>query len=291
MKTGNLWDDFEWTRATDGYRWLTVKDGIVLVPAQDYGKPLRTTSYRPLSREYSGLLNEIASLQPTPDSVLAFANRYGLLGWPVTAQVFRGEAVSRPAAPSLVNAAPFATDDDPPHRQFPGIIGEYLAHPKQIWDHRSTWSSQIRKFSEFKRNHLMLKKVPLLAPSLQMLVNFELAETAGPYVSWSRPHKAFRLRLWPKSLAGALWLQAAIALSLPLEIRQCVVCETPIELSRAGGARTDAMFCSPACKSKDYRQRKANARRLRSDGKTILQIARQLRANPTTVKDWIRKTE
>ena len=41
MKTGNLWDDFTWTVATDGYYWHETSAGLLLRPAQAGGKTLR----------------------------------------------------------------------------------------------------------------------------------------------------------------------------------------------------------------------------------------------------------
>ena len=288
MKTGNLWQDFVWHRATDGYRWQAVKDGLLLVPKQDSGEPLRTASYRPLSRDYSGLAIEFASLEPTADAVLAFANRYGQLGWPVTAHVFSGAPVSRVPAVAEFDASGWSpVGDARPH--YPGIIGEFLTLPgKPDWERKATWAAQIRLLSEVRRNHLLLKEVPAIGASLQATVNLELKETVGPSLAWSTTQRAFHLRLWPKSLAGALWLQMALAIALPLEIRKCVVCKNPIEVSRSGGARTDAMFCSQACKSKDYRQRRQKARNLHGKGVALSHIAKRLRTTVQAVRGWIR---
>ena len=287
MKTGNLWQDFEWQRATDGYQWKHLEDGLLLVPNQDDGKPLRVKRYKPLSREYSGLGAEFAALEPTADAVLAFANRYGQLGWPLTAHVFGGAPVSRVPAAAEFDAWDWATGANA--RPYPGIIGEFLSLPsKPEWERNATWTAQIRMLAEVRRNHRLLPDVPQIAASLQAIVNLELKETVGPSLSWSTTQRVFRLRLWPKSLAGALWLQAALAVALPLEIRKCIVCETPIEVSRSGGARTDAMFCSQACKSKDYRERGHQARKLHAKGQTVNQIAKRLRAKEKTVRGWLR---
>ena len=288
MKTGNLWEDFEWRRAVDGYAWVECQGGLLMVPKQNDEKPLRTTAYRPLSREHAGLFIEFAALKAEPDSVLDFANRYGQLGWPVLAHVWDGKPVSRLPPLGAFDASPFAKDDDTrPH--YPGLVGEFLALTgNEVWEQRSTWAAQIRLLSEFRHNYLLLDSVPLLAPSLQGSLNLELNETVGPFVSWSQRDKTFRFRLWPHSLCGALWLQAALTLARPLTIRKCRMCSTPIEVSRSGGARTDVMFCSTACKSRDYRRRKAEARRLTDKGWKPAKIAKKLRTDASTVRKWLR---
>lgn len=283
MKTGSLWDDFVWKRAADGYEWQEVRDGLVMVPRQKDGKPLREVAYHPLSRPFAGMLNEVASLDHTPEAALQFANKYGQLGWPITANVFNGEAISRPIAPSL---ADYQRDPELPQPSAPGLQGEYFDHGRAAWS-QCTWLAQLKRFAEFKRNHLLLREVPHLAPSLQLLVNLQLKESVNAHVSWSISRRAFQLRVWPLSLSGALWLQAAIALSLPISLKRCPVCDKPIELSRSGGARTDAMFCSDACKSKDLRDRKKLARAL-AKSLPPAQIAERLRSDEATVRRWLR---
>ncbi|MDA1307507.1 MAG: hypothetical protein O2917_09625, partial [Acidobacteria bacterium] len=108
MKTGNIWEDFEWRRAVDGYRWVECKEGLLMVPKQNDKEPLRTTAYRPLSKKHSGLLSEFAELKPEPDPVLDFANRYGQLGWPVLASGGDGLPFARVPPLAAFNAWSFA---------------------------------------------------------------------------------------------------------------------------------------------------------------------------------------
>ena len=82
MKTGDLWQDFEWYRATEGYKWLDVGGRALLVPKQERGA-LRTVAYHPMTKDYAGLFNQLAELKAEPEAVLDFANQYGQLGWPL----------------------------------------------------------------------------------------------------------------------------------------------------------------------------------------------------------------
>src|SRR5262245_38740516 len=71
--------DFTWPVAVSGYEWRAFFDGasnaLGLEPVQRW--PVR--HYAPLE-EVTGLFLTLAATNPTPDEVLAFANRFGHLG-------------------------------------------------------------------------------------------------------------------------------------------------------------------------------------------------------------------
>ena len=113
MRTVDLWQHFEWRVASDGYKWLELgRERLLLVPKQDDGRPLRTRPYRPMARENAGLFSEFANLHPEPGAVLSFANRYGQLGWPVTAHVFGDSCTLVPDCHSF-DAGPMGDGVDP----------------------------------------------------------------------------------------------------------------------------------------------------------------------------------
>src|SRR5262245_47389861 len=120
MKAGNLWEDFEWHRAVDGYEWCEVKAGLLMVPKQNDNKPLRTAAYRPLSKGNAGLFSLLASLEPQPEPVLEFANRYGQLGYPVLAHVWGDKPTSLLPPLGPYDAHPFAANGDP-RASYPGL--------------------------------------------------------------------------------------------------------------------------------------------------------------------------
>ena len=151
------------------------------------------------------------------------------------------------------------------------------------------WDTQIRMLSDFVQGQGRLRGDPgqSFAPSLQGIVNECLAATTAPYLTWSQRVGSFDLRLSPRSLIGALWLQAALAITERKVFRNCLVCGRPIEISRSGGARTDAMFCSNSCKSRDYRARRAKAKKLADRGWKPTRIAKKLRSDTRTVRGWL----
>src|SRR5438093_12885089 len=126
MKTGNLWEDFEWRRAEDGYEWREMKGGLLMVPKQNDNKPLRTVPYRPLSKENAGLLSTFAALEERSEPVLEFANAYGQLGYPVLAHVWGDQPVSLVPPLGPWDASPFAQSGDP-RSSYPGLVGEFLS--------------------------------------------------------------------------------------------------------------------------------------------------------------------
>src|SRR5690242_5847434 len=104
MKTGNIWEDFEWEVKSD-YYWADTPLGLDLA-VPDGAKTVRR--YRPLERKSLGLFREFAALEPSPDAILAFARRYGRLGYPVSRMASSGLRVDvGDFAPGSISAAGF----------------------------------------------------------------------------------------------------------------------------------------------------------------------------------------
>jgi hypothetical protein len=85
-----------------------------------------------------------------------------------------------------------------------------------------------------------------------------------------------------------MWLQAAQAASEGITFRKCVSCGRPIAIARTTGARSDAKFCSDACKSRSYRERQARAIELAGKNWTPGRIANELGTTTGTVRRWIK---
>jgi hypothetical protein len=126
---------------------------------------------------------------------------------------------------------------------------------------------------------------------LAEMTNTRLQGECSPYL---RPRQyrsdSYTLQMAPKTLLGAIWFQFARLLVGEAAYRPCKVCSRPIELSRSGeGFRADKEFCSNACKLKDHRRKVREAKKLREDGRTVRQIARQLETTEETVNNWLAK--
>ncbi len=92
----------------------------------------------------------------------------------------------------------------------------------------------------------------------------------------------------PSSLRTALWHQFANAFLQDKKYLRCAngACKREwFEVRSAHGA----VFCSDACRHKDYRDRKNQARQLVARGTSIADIAKTLRSDTETVRGWIRQ--
>lgn len=278
MKTGNILADFEWKRAADGYRWQEIAEGLYMIPRQDDGKPLRLITYNPFADGNAPMFLEFSAMERSPESCLSFANRYGQLGYPLTMQNIANWGLDRLPVLEAENTW------IPAEPNYRGPVGEFYEYEDDRWENAS-WSDQMLGMS------LALEHAStddgINAFTSQMFFNVGLKDGVSMFMSHRKEGRGFDLKLKPVSLVGGLWLQAAIAVSSEKSFRQCAVCHGPLEIARGGGARTDARFCSDACKSKDHRQRRKKARALAEAKKSASQIAKQLGTNVETVRRWI----
>ena len=93
----------------------------------------------------------------------------------------------------------------------------------------------------------------------------------------------------PASLLSCLWLELALAVESkkPTDFKRCKECRRRFDT--AEGKRQDSKFCREACRTKNYRERKKEARRLRDKGVSLQIIAKKLQSDPKTVKGWCEK--
>lgn len=120
---------------------------------------------------------------------------------------------------------------------------------------------------------------------IQDAVTKKLGQESFPALIWN-PDGSLVTGAMPTSLLGVLWLQLARSISSRFQFRECAVCGRWIELSRKG-ARTSRLFCSGACRSKAYIARQKLARQLYAAGRTLEEIAKELSSSSSTVRRWI----
>jgi hypothetical protein len=124
---------------------------------------------------------------------------------------------------------------------------------------------------------------------VQQWLNEHLEGRVSPRVAYHLDLNKPVLRLVPKDLLGAVWLQLAQAIDADKEYRACKECGKWFEISLEGDGRTKRrQFCSEPCKSKDYRQRRDRARELYDEGSDARKIANELKTALGTVKKWLR---
>lgn len=87
-------------------------------------------------------------------------------------------------------------------------------------------------------------------------LNERLRERTSAAVSLNTVEEPPTLRLAPKGLIGALWLQAALVISGSRRLKVCPVCGKLFAVAKGRNTRRDRVYCSHRCKIRAYRQRK-----------------------------------
>jgi len=201
---------------------------IVEVPNLEGRAPLERERFVPTATAYLDFL----SVDADDDlSAIGFAAKHGLLGRPVRFQVPRTRRIA---------------------------AGEAL----------STWRDEIRAMSEVLRVYRLATGSPGVVPawrsdadrrSVQKLVNLRVSEDvgAGARLLWDRSSERLVLRLVPRTLLGALWLQIAQAIDAGTQYVRCATCYRFVVLhpDRALGRRSNTRYCSSACRQRAWRAR------------------------------------
>lgn len=183
----------------------------------------RNVQYFPLQMGCS-LFQEFAETRKTPEDVKRFADKYGLL---------RNDGLG----PETVEFW---------YRQI-----DRMRKAVKVWqkDRDKDLSRFVTRFS-FHLTHgghrFFFDEQDELIPA-----SIFLGKTEDP----TRP----RLRIEPKDLLAAMWLELALAVEGNSNYRPCDVCPTWFEVA-PGSGREDKTYCSDACRMRAYRKRKAASR-------------------------------
>jgi hypothetical protein len=284
---------FTWRVARAGYQWVETKTGRFLC-ASDALRPDRhdvfdryVTTYRPLE-DRTGLFREFADLNPTEAGVLKFANRFGLLQ--------RDDNLTLDSEFGLVSA------HGEPLDLWSGEI-KSLRSALSLWELiRSGKSSELR--AELAKRDLPLAvkgrlhiedddpAMAALSP-IQKVTDGRLLRNVETRLLFHEDSPRLGISLMPRDLLGAVWLQFAVAVDALKNFAKCAQCGAPFEVSRAPrtGKRPDALFCSTRCRVGNYRGRIDQARRLKSEGLPVNEIARKLKSEVRTVNGWLEASE
>jgi hypothetical protein len=95
-----------------------------------------------------------------------------------------------------------------------------------------------------------------------------------------------RIKIAPKHLLGALWLQFALSISERKKYQRCEACGTCLELA-PDVARADKRYCDNACRNRALRRRQKQATEMRASGKTLREIAKATGSDMPTIKKWL----
>ena len=295
----------------NGYEWVEAvyeehpnsNPQPFLVPRELFGDERH---YNPLI-EATGLFREFSELDMSKEAILAFANEYG--GMRERNQILRpgyGPGDSRARTPGdtmggwceSIGYMKLAvrlwdmvrTDDlDGLSRYISWSSQGHLvfdSHPDLPVGQEAPWFS----WRGLDETTLCLKRKPSdLVQSARAVIALCVECNMGRNASVTvRLQDECEMQIYVSmmGLNTALWFQFAQAVIGNRDYRQCRTCGRWYEL-HPDTARTNRLSCSDACRSKAYRQRKAEARRLFTEGIAVDEIARRLGTEPNTAHAWI----
>src|SRR5262249_31256111 len=133
----------------------------------------------------------------------------------------------------------------------------------------------------------LFKPGDVLTPAMflvQRWVNEHLKESVSPQLLYDLDSGAQVLQILPHTLLSALWLRRAQARAGTKRHGPCKECGRWFEIwTEEDGRTARRLFCSDPCKSRDYRRRKEKARQLKSEGRAVRDIAKELDADVETI--------
>jgi hypothetical protein len=300
---------FLWNIPQGGFRWLdaTAVAGAApqrwLTDAIPVGLQLDARRYSPMD-QYPALFRTFADTPLSEDGITRFANQYGGLGAQEQIrltpgpQLSLGVGESRQVWMNEIDAMHRAVQlwDAVRHRDAPWFQQHVRVEPKsseEIWVsyleagvlyHREVIGPDL---AGFVKPHDVRRPTLLM---LQKMINTRLWDHTAPRLLYDPRRDGLGVYLVPKNLLGALWLQLARAVDGNKDYRRCGGCGTWMEIS-LDAYRTHRLFCSNACRSKAYRERQAEARRLYREGQSVEQIAQQLGADFQAVQGWVARVK
>lgn len=282
---------FIWTISPGGYsitRTRRIDPGAPDDKERDYltdGRPVGVHGggakiYQPL-KEFTGLFRNFIEIGMSKERVLDFAERHGFLGPPLRVMISLGKGdegkhvvgVGEEAFQWMVEAQAMADVVRLWDATRDGNL-EYLSR-HIIWnEHGVHFDSHPEAGKEMPAPpfYRTIKNIgppggspgqfepgDLVRPTLshiQYSINEHLKNSASPKLLWHENETRLGLFVVPHGLLGALWLQLAEAVNRNAEYRECSVCGKWFEIA-PGMGRSDKQFCSAYCRTKAFRQRKA----------------------------------
>jgi len=243
---------YTWVKAGDfeyegGNFPRTDPEELLLVPA-----PWREEDRNALIRYQpeETLFLQASEVEPTPEDVLKFANRYGMLGVDGLWNVDRFRTWHH-CLSELKDAIELQAVIQETRRKGETTMDRYLhwGHIRSPSLADAEWSFRIQVNS-----------------NLWGSLTSELTEL--PYLGEPRQSLVFK----PSNLGKLLWLQLASAVAAGKRLRRCSECNRWLSMLPEPGDRTPRTTCSNRCRQHLYYRRRNEAISLHQHGKTIDEI-------------------
>ena len=251
----------------NGYRWVDIDDdreerngpyptSPVLRGASydrwmrklEAGQPVTfEPTYDPFIEE-PALFRIFAAVEPTPEAILAFANKYGDIG---------------------------SFDRMGDHGQPLWIWQREIGHARKGIEHAEKISAAL---VSGKSKRKALKDA--------MMFLGATVEAVPVYLTPVTHSGGAELRTFVGNLLDVIKLQLALSLVENKRYRNCEQCDKPFELTPQIN-RSDRLFCSDNCRVKSYQRRKKQAIALRQQGEPLRAIAKATSSDMRTVKRWM----
>lgn len=309
--------DFIWYINDAGYRLVeaetgSVDDLLVVANVQSDGGLYKVNRYNPL-RQHKCLFRTFAEEGFEPERILDFANRFGLMGFDQEIAAAEVSPVQRNMESlrhwqlEISSIRKALNLWDMVQEEEKAGLTVYL-EPFMEWldadlaaDGRPVAAADEDKLPEVEPEELRWFRThpeclqwylsgDLAVPALmrvQAIINHHLEKRISPRILWDdERRKKWSLYFVPDNLIGAIWLQLSQAVTQEKDYRRCRQCDTWFEIDHYT-ARSNRYFCSNACRSKAYRDRQAEARRLHGNGLSLEDIAGRLGSDRKTVTRWI----
>jgi hypothetical protein len=299
--------NFRWSLPKSGFRWVDgewfPEKGDKEIPSllvENTEIDQTRNAYSPL-QEVSALFRVFAEIQPTKEGVLTFANQYGSLGvasffitasGPAEVQAFGrvGETLDRWASEIARVKEAVTLLDQVRARDEAGLSqvlrwqegpveGPFKEFPDS-WFYQGTQGTvQVR--GAFTASNIF-------GPALSLITTWANEKLHGhtSLVLTTDQEGKYALELKLGTLLTAIWVQLANAVVEPVDYRKCKTCDRWFAVSD-DGRKADQAFCQDACKSKDYRGRKAKAQQMAAEGKSVETIAQAVQTDVKTIKSWL----
>jgi transposase len=209
---------------------------------------LEGATYDPFVIE-PALYRIFAKLEPTPEAILAFVNKYGDIA----------------TLPELIDDGGTSLWD----------WKQYIDEMKDLVEEGDKLLAAARSGKKSTANNRKVVE----------FVN-QLLETVPVYFEASERNGVITLKTHAYNLLDAVKLQLADAVVERKTYRTCEQCGKPYEVSPQFN-RSDRVYCSDNCRVKVYQRRRKQAIAMRAKGDTLREIAKKLGSDVPTVKKWV----
>ncbi len=265
---------------------------LLLRPKGDSGGGYRTVAP---TVEDSGLFRNFAVLEPTPESIVEFAGRYGTLWETMVGEPFHEWEFEIRTMRFLIDVWDAAETKRSGHiaKHFHTEKGGRVLLPfaDTIMDYRPFRSLDRPAPLEVSDCAEAASGKPLAVARSYVVdaVNRRL-NAIGARLELDRFEMPYRLVMQPNNLLGALWLQFALSISERKKYQSCEACGRYMELSPEVN-RADRRYCGNACRNRALRRRQKKAAEMRESGKTLREIAKATGSDMATIKKWLANRE